>query len=606
MLSIQTYNSIILRLSSTREPLSFTKKLELLEGSIKLKDFERAWACVQVLSPNDNYIGRSYNLIEKMGVNFEKLGEEEKKSYMYGMYFCLGNRQKTPFLISEINKNIKGLETLYINSFKEGDDRLPKFFQSIREEKSLEKNIKHVRVMIKDDKRNLNAYLSSLTNHTYDSSVFLKFLINTLDYTEIREIILNNNFDINAIGLISKYSNPEFNKDYFRKFKSSLFTTNGAHDFKTSFVHLTPFVNWSSEELKNFLIEFKDKIDLNSHFTYTYYTNHYVYKTYNFVNLLLKSKYSDYDNLNFISLILENYKISDDMIKSINEYIFSDKIIFKYSSHAVYDNFSKCINNLELFNNNLIIENILKVGKENYEKNASIPTNPIFSMLKKFIDNKNQENFDVWMKYAQSSKISKDNNINSLFISTYRDYISQWIKNNPDKLYKTMREVFITHNIEVPEKRNIWEKWLWFKNKSTVVAVSVEEKPIIRQRVEEQAILTNLVDEKVLVQVADQDIHKYISAIQLNYEHFHLLLNEQSKLENNYYMNTSLPKLLNNVIDSYIHFVSLDEREAKNNAITHLKLLHRKTIDVLNNALKEETEHLARNDRVLGRVLKKY
>ena len=130
------------------------------------------------------------------------------------------------------------------------------------------------------------------------------------------------------------------------------------------------------------------------------------------------------------------------------------------------------------------------------------------------------------------------------------------------------------------------------------------DKPIISKVIEEIEVIS-LVDEKLLAQVIDQDIHKYVSAIKLNYEQFHLLLNEQTKSDNSYYMNTSMPKLLNNIIENYIHFVSLDEKEAKENIVIHLKLLHKKTIDVLNSAIKEETENLARNDRVLGRIIKK-
>ena len=92
------------------------------------------------------------------------------------------------------------------------------------------------------------------------------------------------------------------------------------------------------------------------------------------------------------------------------------------------------------------------------------------------------------------------------------------------------------------------------------------DKPIISKVIEEIEVIS-LVDEKLLAQVIDQDIHKYVSAIKLNYEQFHLLLNEQTKSDNSYYMNTSMPKLLNNIIENYIHFVSLDEKEAKENIV---------------------------------------
>lgn len=606
MRSNMNYYLASLRFSQMENSVPLRDKLQYLDEYIKTGSFEKAWAAVSSISANGIYLGSSYDLFEKMAVNINKLTEEQRKEYMYGMYYCLNERKKTPFLIGELNKNIIGLESLYVKSFKERDNDLSKFMSSIREETSLSKNISHAIRILNFDKKSLNNYLMTCTDVDYDNSVFLKYLINNIDYKELKEIIFKNNFNLNAIGLINTKTNLGFTKEYFKNLKSPLFNNDHGHDFIVSFVHLTPLVNWSVEDFSDFLVEFKDKIDLNSHFVGTYYDNGFVKRNFNFIKILKNSSYSKYDTLNIINLILENYQISNDMIKSISEYIFNADTIFKYSSHQIYDSFDKLLNNLEIFNNDFIVENILNVGINSYSNNANIITNPILGLLKKFVDKNNTNNFDMWIKYAQSSNMKHDKAITNLFLEYYKDYIPQWTQHNSDKLSKSMREVLEMNGINLPKKVSFLNKWFG-KPLSSPEIEKIDitiDKPIISKDIKDVEVIS-LVDEKLLAQVMDQDIHKYVSAIKLNYEQFHLLLNEQTKSDNSYYMNTSMPKLLNNIIENYIHFVSLDEKEAKENIIIHLKLLHKKTIDVLNSAIKEETENLARNDRVLGRIIKK-
>ena len=466
MRSNMNYYLASLRFSQMENSVPLRDKLQYLDEYIKTGSFEKAWAAVSSISANGIYSGSSYDLFEKMAVNINKLTEEQRKEYMYGMYYCLNERKKTPFLIGELNKNIFGLESLYVESFKERDNDLSKFMNSIREETSLSKNISHAIRILNFDKKSLNNYLMTCTDVDYDNSVFLKYLINNTDYKELKEIILKNNFNLNAIALINSKSNPGFTKEYFKNLKSPLFNNHHAHDFVVSFVHLTPFANWSVEDFSDFLVVFKDKVDLNSHFVGTYYNNGFIKRNCNFIRLLKNSSYSTYDTLNIINLILENYQISNDMIKSISEYIFNADTIFKYSSHQIYDNFDKLLKNLEIFNNDFIIDNILNVGINSYSSNANIITNPIFGLLKKFLDKNNRNNFDMWIKYAQNSNMKHDKAITSLFLESYKDYIPQWTQKNSDKLSKSMREVLEMNGITLPKKVSFLNKWLG-KNQSS-------------------------------------------------------------------------------------------------------------------------------------------
>lgn len=496
-------------------------------------------------------------------LNNDLFNDHEKKSFFNGkINLCL--------MYSLNVKNFTLSKT--INKYRKNRE-ISDFYEYIA------KKIKEEEYTILD---NLFEITDSITvNH---SQVLRMFYSNGCrNFAQIKYFIEKYGFDINGLGtapgIYNKYafSHTVFEKD----------GTNGSIFFE------------------QFINEFNNKIDFDIQGVDSQKAKR------NLLEILIHSKLENPIKLNRLTIILKNCALSEKHIAYIVQYLVDENndIIIKYYDSEVYDalfaheKFNSSLYDREAFLNKLLMmDNSAKFYHARFIANFTI--NPTSAILNKFIKNAKspvpmaQHPLITWVK-MQNENFSKDT-LKSLMTFYSNELPSFDFKDA--KINNVLGKALKDNGMNLPEKKGWFSFFQWNKKTNTIVPSSTLSNANEPKKPIDKLEFNNMLFE----QVKDGDIRRYIESIILNAEQFDMLVTNKYDIENVHYMHNLLPKFLNKTIDNYLHFSTMEEENAKNNVVVQLKLINKKTFEVLSQSLENEKNQIIRDGTIHHKVMQNY
>jgi hypothetical protein len=336
-------------------------------------------------------------------------------------------------------------------------------------------------------------------------------------------------------------------------------------------------------------------------------------KKYNLLETLMNSELEITTKLNRLSIILKHCMLSEKHIAHIVQYLVdaNNDIIIKHYDNDVYDalfsheKFNSSLYDREAFLNKLLMmDNSLKFY--NTRQLSNLTVNPTSVILDKFMKNAKpalpmeQHPLITWVKF-QNDYYSRDTfkSLMIFYANELADFDFKGIKIN-SALAKALEE----NGMILPERKGFFS----FLRKKKPSVTKFEVVPSV-STVEETKNPSDRLEFNISLfeQVKDSDVKRYIDSIMLNAEQFDMLTNNKGDIETIHYMHTLLPKFLNKTIDNYLHFATMDEDDnAKNNVVVQLKLINKKTFEVLSQSLEYEKNQILRDGSIHHKVMQNY
>ncbi len=303
-----------------------------------------------------------------------------------------------------------------------------------------------------------------------------------------------------------------------------------------------------------------------------------------------------------ITSILTYGNISKENIEQLTKMLITEKIISVFYQNQVFDALfsNQNFNSIE-FNREAILNSILSI--DNSEEFKEVRTssnetiNPTSIILDKFFrfsspfELKEQHPLIIWLKTNyKNDKFS----INTLI--TLSKYYKPELNdlgiielNLPNK----MLDILKMSGLFVPEKRGFLAK-IFTKEKSMEVKEVVKSKgelvlvpannilpPLLKNNVNNSSSLE--FNNQLFSLIKDKDILQFIEAIKFNAEQVNLFGNDSS--EDVIYIKNQLPKFLNRSIENYFKYAESNREESKNNVMIQLKVLRKKTFEIMSRVL---------------------
>lgn len=488
--------------------------------------------------------------------------------------------------ISKCFQYFKYDSVLFLYLIVEQDKDGMAFFNKIRKNVNFEDYINlHNQLLIENRVTALPLFYENINNHKYNNCELLRsyFRNSFVHYDFTHQMIQKYQLDINAVGTLSDTKT------------------------KTNFVHSVFYKDESSghDFFNQFIIDYKTEINFDIGASPG---NH------NPLMIIEKNKLlTEYERLDRFSHILNHCYLSEKHISQIAQYLLKADIIVAHYDHHVFENlFKHSTFNSSSFDRESILKQILYLDTHfpiiQLRRENSNTVNPITILLDKFY-NFTENNlitqvspFFTWIKH-NSSHYSDS----LVYIANkYKEDIESSSLKDIHSIPTACLDMLISMNFNLPKKKNFFQK-MWEGTKSKP---SLERKITIDNHVDVfppvKPIEALNFDLHLFKLVKDNDIQKYIESIQLNVEQYTVVFNNNLVYENEHYMKNILPKFLNKTIENYLHFSTMEEEDAKNNVLIQLKLLNKKTFEVLNNGLAEEKSLILKNDRVNKRIINSY
>lgn len=499
-------------------------------------------------------------------LNNELFNDHEKESFF--------NSQVVPCLMYSLNaKNFS----------------LAKTINNYRKDKSISDFYEYISQKINEDQYEVLDILFELCDSitTGNSQVLRLFYAHGCrNFSKIKYFIDKYSLDLNGLG-----------------------NTPGTYGNKSTFSHdvVVKDGTMSSIFFEDFIKEFNNKIDfdIQSH-------DPYKNKNFNLLEILINSNLEVPTKLNRLSIVLKNCTLSEKHIAHIVQYLVdaNNDIIVKHYDNDVYDSlfshvkFNSALYDREAFLNKfLIMDNSIKFY--NTRQLSNLTVNPTSIILDKFLKNAKpalpmqRHPLITWIIY-QNEYYSRDT-LKSLMIfyaNELKDFDFKEIKIN-----STLAKALEENGMTLPEKKGFFS----FLRKKKPSVAKFKEIPSVSP-VEETKKSTDKLNFNIVLfeQVKDNEVKRYIDSIMLNAEQFNMLTSNKGDIETIHYMHTLLPKFLNKTIDNYLHFSTLEDEDAKNNVMVQLKLMNKKTFEVLNQSLEYEKNQILRDGSIHHKVMQSY
>ena len=493
-------------------------------------------------------------------------------------------------LIKILNAN-RSSNNLYYFACLIKQDELAEDFKRFNQVTDLASSASQFKSLISSGRTDMIACIfNTSSNLNYDNSYALKYFLSLtpFDFPFYEKIITEYQLDINALG--SSY---------------------GSHH-QASFAMLVAARHGVEEKrfFQSFVEKFGSNMDMNSICKWKINDSYYPIHFFEFIRrntLILPVELLDRFEAMLQHCLFNEVSMSNLLASTVHAPIVSE-----YANHSFYERlFSHPVFKSSLIDKASILDKILSLDKSSEfrqvrESNnqtinpTTIILNTFFQHVEKDSLNFTQHPFIKWAN-QQNNNFSVDTFrfLFNFFEDSIRSLTPDYFTNiGTSALFNLLHE----QGIQTPGKKTLWGRLFGGNN---------ETKPIIQSQLVKNTVVHNPAIESIAFnktlfqQVTQKDILYYISAIELNAEQF-LLFNHDSQSENDYYIKQQLPRLLNRTIENYLHFASMEVEAATGNTLIQLKLLNKKTFDVLSEVLNHEKAMAEREGNVQTRILKSY
>ena len=203
-----------------------------------------------------------------------------------------------------------------------------------------------------------------------------------------------------------------------------------------------------------------------------------------------------------------------------------------------------------------------------------ISTNQLF-IPKSIFSRKGQENkFNL-------KKLCKIFLTKEKFISFYK--IHEFIISNIGNL-KDFFNFEMNQNFKSIEKQFVIPKLMFDEE-----VIKESEKPLIEMKEKIEQPSTSKITKATIKDIKDVEIKNYIDSIIFEAQQFKTIYTEGDNESQDFdYIKNILPKLLSRTIQNYLEFTrTKDPFEVKKNTLIQLKLLNKKTFEILNKSLEK-------------------
>jgi hypothetical protein len=460
-----------------------------------------------------------------------------------------------------------------------------------RKKKDLQQSLNYMTNKMAEEEFEILDKLFELSDGiTFNNSAVLRLFYSngSRDFSNIKHFIEKYELDINGLGNTPNRANTW-------TFAQAVATTDGTK---------------ANIFFEQFFKHYGNKVDFNVQAFDGY---HKTYAT--LFNCLIKTEMQTPIKLDRFAVILENCELSEKHIAFISQYLLNldtNTALSKHYDHNVFkalfshEKFNSNLYDREAFLNKLMqLDYTNAIHKERVDSNFTVnPTSIILDTFMKYAKPAlpmEQHPFITWVK-RQNENYSRDTF--SSLMTFYKDEIHNVnLENVP--IHASLVKALAEFGISCPEKKGLFS---FLKKKKPQDKHVVQVKQIVQPQVQEQKkdIAKELFNTVLFEQVKDEQIKKYIESITLNLEQFNSLFDDVNSIENHHYMHNLLPKFLNKTIENYLHFATIDEDEAKDNVMVQLKLINKKTFEVLTNGLEHQKNQIATDNVIHHKVLKHY
>ncbi len=570
------------QLDEKESEISHTRASKLFK-EFKFKDlFYFAYKMNSEDVSNEKFFSFFFNIITinslKRIQNASKMGDFLKEVNDFLLSNIFNEEQKFAFLkdhanhcvtYAVINKKYDFAET--INKYTKNKHLVN--YRDLIEKKAADKNYEEI-----------DQFLAISDSVLFNNSEFLRlvFVNHCRDYHYFKKWIDTYGFDINGLGSVKNYRNEW-------TFAQAVAEEEGTMSF-----------NFFSQFIKDFgnQIDF----DIQSH-------NKSTTQRLNLFELILESKLEISEKLTRLEIILNNCTLSEKHIAYFSQVLFAkNQIPTQYYDHSIYEALFKHPKfNSQLYDREALLNKLMALdatsGFNQVRKKSEYTVNPTSILLDKFFafskkpEPLEQHPFMTWVKLNEYDADFSIDTLNSL-VRHYKDELNSLdlhkINVNPK-----LKSALIRNGLIYPEKNGFFSSF--FKKKQPI------EKELIENKEDKKIqLITQEFNTVLYAQIKDLDVKKYIESIQLNAEQFCVLLPEDNYVENEHYIKTLLPKFLNRTIENYLHFSALEEHEAKENVLVQLKLMNKKTFEILNQGLSDHKDKLIAEGAIQNKILESY
>jgi hypothetical protein len=375
----------------------------------------------------------------------------------------------------------------------------------------------------------------------------------------------------------------------------------------------------SNQNALRFITDFGDTISLDN--TVDYYrilSGKHIHTEDIFHYMKDNKSINGLDILQRYSTLLEHCHFQEKHIVSLADVVMKSANLVTYSQNSFYQTFfSQPLLKSNLIDKHIFLEAIFNADVSENNREAFLKnnqsSNPVSFVLQTFLQQVDLSNTSfiknpliIWAE-KQNKKYFSSTMFSLLYEKFGHNMQSLSLQDTANILNKELLVQFEQKGIKVEKKQSFFKSFFGNSNENTF-----SETPTIARIEEskvEQPVAANkqeVFNHDLYQRVNDNDLKQYIEAILLNSEQFNFLCDTQSQMENDHYMNNLLPKFLNKTVENYLYFATMNEPEAKLNALTQLQLLNKKTFSVLNADLENAKEMAERENRVHTAIIKQY
>lgn len=510
----------------------------------------------------------------------KELSEKEKMGEFIDTLMLFLEKDEQ-FSKTDKKRFLNGCENiLFLHALMLGKKNCAKFLNQYRIDKSLHANRNFLINRINEQNYDIvESLLEYSDNVTYESSKVLKTIYVSLcrDYAFIKRLISKFNFDINAYGNL------------------------GLNDsFKGSFLHAISLMSDPEANVFfiNFIKEYGSKIDFDVSFTDSQRG-----VDVNVLDLIINNdKLAPSEKMSRLTTILSFGELTEKQISRLSGILITEAILARYYNHPIYDalfahqNFnSVSFSREDILNEILLIDRLESFEKIRIESNNTI--NPTSILLDKFFKFSSPTNltkshpFILWIQGKNKGNANPESFSSNTLISLIKHYKNELNDLNLGELkMPTKMSVFLRQaGIDIPEKKGIISKMFnqekVQKEKKDMPNFETKKVEPIKEIKNNSPIKSLSFNKSLFLKVKDSEITKFVNLIVLQGEQF--LKISKDKGQDYQYITIKLPKFLNTTIENYFKFSAEKPVEAKKNTLIQLKMIEKKSFDLLSNELRK-------------------
>lgn len=575
-----------------------TKNIEIL---IKTKDYQVFWYALTHLSQeykdcSDSFRDKLDDLFSQ-GVSCAKDLYKNKNigPYINGLaYFIENNQMSNP---DKINKRFKD-HIFFLAAMEYGNGYAAKVFGEFNPKKDANDWKKHFYQLAKNKNTDgIVKMLDNLHNPHFSDSMILRMCVQN-DITDMnfyRFISKKYHLDMNAVG-----------DNYYLRDKTNFF--------------FQIIMSGNKQLLEQAALQCD--IDFNANISVSVSAenmahNKFLESAFTFFRL---NKLDVVDQLNILDSLTKHSNLKIDSFSQICNHVFKKELVSNHYSHDVYQslfNHSLFLN--KDFNHRSVLLSILKndnsTSIKNLRQKSNYALNPTTHLLDKYYavvkDDNPQDSFTYWAN--QQGRNFSISTTNYLLTKCHESFNTQQLL----PINYRLKQFLQTKGLNIPDNRSVWKRFLDICNSVLYTHTNEIQYYTQTDKIEVNQESVNTIYKEhyqkpsfnhvLLEQIKDDVIKRYVDSIILNAEQFYSLNQPTVELkEEIHYMNNLLPKFVNKTVENYLHFATLEPEEANNQALTQLKLLNKRTFEVLNLMLEENKESAASESRVISKLINRY